>query len=252
MDPSKDTQNYALERRYENPLVEKFEAEAAVNLSIASKEPDMTKAQIEALDAAIYGAGKGASTEFLRAVLDGYEKKYSAALVHLDNAVDNAGADSSDKYAAYYKAFYLMNRGVLRAEMIDFIASMQNNVQVLTMDDTHNTRARVKEQATTQYDYSEAIADLEAAAATVGNLPYIYFDLGNLYCLASEHISSIENYTKAIRLYPYMGDAYFNRGLVLIYLKDKEKGCIDLSRAGELGVQDAYAVIKKYCEEEKE
>ncbi len=45
-----------------------------------------------------------------------------------------------------------------------------------------------------------------------------------------------------------MGDAYFNRGLVLIYLKDKEKGCIDLSRAGELGIAEAYGVIKKYCE----
>ena len=47
-----------------------------------------------------------------------------------------------------------------------------------------------------------------------------------------------------------MGDAYFDRGLVLIYIKDKEKGCIDLSRAGELGVEDAYAVISKCCEEE--
>ena len=48
-----------------------------------------------------------------------------------------------------------------------------------------------------------------------------------------------------------MGEAYFNRGLVLIYLKDKEKGCIDLSKAGELGVADAYGVISKYCEDEK-
>ena len=53
------------------------------------------------------------------------------------------------------------------------------------------------------------------------DIPYVYFNLGNLYCLSSEHINSIENYTKAIELYPYMGDAYFNRGLVLIYLKDK-------------------------------
>jgi hypothetical protein len=48
-----------------------------------------------------------------------------------------------------------------------------------------------------------------------------------------------------------MGDAYYNRGLVLIYLKDKEKGCIDLSRSGELGVADAYGVISKYCEEKE-
>ena len=82
------------------------------------------------------------------------------------------------------------------------------------------------------------------------DIPYIYFNLGNLYCLTSDHIASIDSYTRAIDLYPYMGDAYYNRGLVLIYLKDKEKGCIDLSRAGELGVVEAYSVINKYCEDE--
>ena len=102
----------------------------------------------------------------------------------------------------------------------------------------------------TDYDYSEAIADAKAAIEILDNIPYLYFNLGNLHCLSSEHLASIENYTRAISLFPYMGDAYFNRGLVLIYLKDKEKGCIDLSRAGELGVAEAYAVIKKYCEEE--
>ena len=82
-------------------------------------------------------------------------------------------------------------------------------------------------------------------------VPYIYFNLGNLYCLSSKFVDSVDSYTKAIGVFPYMGDAYYNRGLVLIYLKDKEKGCIDLSRAGELGVADAYSVISKYCEEEK-
>ena len=67
--------------------------------------------------------------------------------------------------------------------------------------------------------------------------------------VTSQSQNDRSNYTKAINLWPYMGDAYFNRGLVLIYLKDKEKGCIDLSRAGELGVEDAYGVIKKYCED---
>jgi tetratricopeptide (TPR) repeat protein len=117
------------------------------------------------------------------------------------------------------------------------------------MDDSGNTRARVKDQVTRQYDYSDAIDDMKKAAEVVSDLPYIYYNLANLYCLSADHIASLDNYTKAIDLYPYMGDAYFNRGLVLIYLKDKEKGCIDLSRAGELGVADAYGVIKKYCEQ---
>ena len=75
---------------------------------------------------------------------------------------------------------------------------------------------------------------------TYSYIPYLYFNLGNLECLSSQFVSAMENYDFAIKLYPDMGDAYFNRGLVLIYLKDNEKGCIDLSRAGELGVADAY------------
>jgi len=118
------------------------------------------------------------------------------------------------------------------------------------MDDLGATRARVSDRYDRQYDYSEAIADMEAAAQILPEIPYIYFNLGNLYCLSSQFLESIESYNRAIDRYPYMGEAYFNRGLVLIYLKDKEKGCIDLSRAGELGIKDAYSVIGKYCEED--
>ena len=49
-----------------------------------------------------------------------------------------------------------------------------------------------------------------------------------------------------------MGEAYFNRALVLILVKDTEKGCIDFSKAGELGVGDAYGMIAKYCKTDEE
>lgn len=237
-----------LTRRYENPLLDRFAASSPVKVEIAGGESELSSAQLASLDAVIY-AQKGGRASFLRSVSESYSKKYNMALSSLDAAIGQSDA-STDAYDHLYKAFYLMNRSVLRAEMIDFIASMQSNVQVLTMDDSRNTRARVKEHVSTDYDYSEAIADAKAAIEILDNIPYLYFNLGNLHCLSSEHLASIENYTRAISLFPYMGDAYFNRGLVLIYLKDKEKGCIDLSRAGELGVAEAYAVIKKYCEEE--
>ena len=35
------------------------------------------------------------------------------------------------RYAEYYRAFYHLNRGVLRAEMIDFISSIENIVACL-------------------------------------------------------------------------------------------------------------------------
>ncbi|MBO4767928.1 MAG: tetratricopeptide repeat protein, partial [Bacteroidales bacterium] len=77
-------------------------------------------------------------------------------------------------------------------------------------------------------------------------------NLGNLYCLSGDLPESISRYTKAIETAPNIGEAYYNRGLVLIYLKDKDKGCIDLSVAGELGIEDAYGVIKKYCKTEED
>ena len=190
-----------------------------------------------------------AENAFVRGMYEYEQKQFNMALGYYDQALDrSADAEGVEKL---YRAFYHMNRGALRAEMIDFISSIESNVQVLSMDDSGATRARVKDQVQRQYDYTDAVRDMKAASELTPQLPYAFYNLGNLYCLSSEHVSSISSYTKAIELYPYMADAYFNRGLVLIYLKDKEKGCIDLSRAGELGIQDAYGIIKKYCEEEK-
>ena len=247
----KDNTSYALNRRYENPLVARFENSVPVGLDVMNDEVTLTAAQLAQVEAAGWSEPVTPEKLFLRALYDSNGKQFNSAMNYYTQAIEKA-EDEAAGYDALYSAFYHMNRGVLRAEMIEFISSIENNVQVLAMDDSGNTRARVRDQVVRQYDYTDAIEDMKRVAELVPNLPYAYFNLGNLYCLSSEHINSIENYTKAISLYPYMGDAYFNRGLVLIYLKDKEKGCIDLSRAGELGVQDAYGVIKKYCEDENE
>lgn len=247
----KDNTSYALNRRYENPLVARFENSVPVGLDVMNDEVALTAAQLAQVEAAGWSEPVTPEKLFLRALYDSNGKQFNSAMNYYTQAIEKA-EDEAAGYDALYSAFYHMNRGVLRAEMIEFISSIENNVQVLAMDDSGNTRARVRDQVVRQYDYTDAIEDMKRVAELVPNLPYAYFNLGNLYCLSSEHINSIDNYTKAISLYPYMGDAYFNRGLVLIYLKDKEKGCIDLSRAGELGVQDAYGVIKKYCEDENE
>ncbi len=246
----KDDTNYALSRGYENPLVGMFGNSLPVGVRIGNSDEVLTDKEAEAVEAAAYGGTASAESLFLRALHDYHEKRFNSSLAGYGQAIDEADRNASG-YGMLYKAFYHMNRGVLRAEMIDFISSIESNVQTLSMDDTGNTRARVRDRVVRQYDYTDAVTDMKKASEIVPDLPYVYYNLGNLYCLSSEHINSIDNYTKAIELYPYMGDAYFNRGLVLIYLKDKEKGCIDLSRAGELGVEDAYGVIKKYCEEEK-
>ena len=254
----RDNQNIALRHRYENLLIDKFISDSPIVMTISNSD-SLVKPKFEnGIDASIYGdsylaAGDPkslteADRQFIRGLYSVQSKQFATALQQFDAAVN---ASPEGRYSEYYKAFYYLNRGVLRAEMIDFISSIENSVQTLTMDDQGTTRARVRDQVSRTYDYSEAIDDMLSADKLLPGVPYIYFNLGNLYCLSSKFVESVDSYSKAIEVFPYMGDAFYNRGLVLIYLKDKEKGCIDLSRAGELGVADAYSVISKYCEEEK-
>ncbi len=248
------TRSVALRTRYESPLVDRFIKEIPVSVAVSNTDTlpplDLSELSLSRLLDSAKPAVRPAEAAFSRGLLHVQNKQYNSALDSYDTAVREASdSSSSSGYGAYYKAFYLMNRAALRSEMIDFINSIQSNVQTLTMDDKGATRARVGGDVSNDYDYSEAISDLQEAVRIVPDVAYLHYDLGNLYCLSSQMISAIGSYDEAIRLYPYMGDAYFNRGLVLIYLKDKDKGCIDLSRAGELGVADAYGVISKYCEE---
>ena len=241
--PAREDRSVALSHRYENVLIDRFIDAASTPITLGNTASTGTEEYLFTANAEEY---------FVKGLQELQRKQFNSALSWFDRAVGAAEDDvSRDRYARYYKAFYLMNRGVLKAEMIDFIASLEGNVQTLSMDTDGTTRARVSDRVARTYDYSEAIADIREALSILPDIPYLYFDLGNLECLSSNFVEALENYDMAIKLHPSMGDAFFNRGLVLIYLKDKEKGCIDLSRAGELGVADSYSVISKYCSEDE-
>jgi len=61
-------------------------------------------------------------------------------------------------------------------------------------------------------------------------------------------IGALADYTKAIEIDPNYRNAYFDRGLAKLNLGQKDSGCLDLSKAGELGFgQQAYEAIKELC-----
>ena len=187
-------------------------------------------------------AERSSDNLFVKALVEAQNNQFNTALVCYDEAIGK----SPETF------YYYINRGALQAEMIDYISSMENNVQVLTLDNAKTVRTRVQDQVTRSYDYTSAIHDMTRASELNPAFPYTYYNLGNLYCLSNDLPEAIVQYSRAIELYPYIAEAFYNRGLVLIYLKDNEKGCIDLSTAGELGIQDAYSVIKKYCKTEED
>ncbi len=74
-----------------------------------------------------------------------------------------------------------------------------------------------------------------------------YFNRGNAKYELEDYRGAIADYSKAIEINPNDADAYGNRGIAMIKLGQKDSGCLDLSKAGELGYFDAYDVIKEYC-----
>ena len=72
-----------------------------------------------------------------------------------------------------------------------------------------------------------------------------YYNRANLYAKAGALSQARLDYNQALSLNKHFAEAYFNRGL-LSYSEGKIKeGTSDLSRAGELGLYQAYGLIKR-------
>jgi hypothetical protein len=61
--------------------------------------------------------------------------------------------------------------------------------------------------------------------------------------------TSIEVSSKSLASNSKPGQSYYLMGLSKIYLGKILEGCKDLSKAGELGIEDAYKAISENCQE---
>ncbi len=140
--------------------------------------------------------------------------------------------------------FLYLNRSTTQAEMIDFISSIDNSYQRISIDSDPANRLHNNQSRT--YNYDEAISDLNKVLKLLPALAYAYYNRANLLALSGKLPEAYDDYTRAIESYPLFAEAYYNRGVIQIYMKDTRKGCIDISKAGELGIEAAYEVLKEY------
>ena len=92
------------------------------------------------------------------------------------------------------------------------------------------------------------LSDLCEAIKLAPQNAYLYYNRGNLFAQRKDYAHAVDDYTQAIELDRNLAEAWYNRGLVHIYANRINEGISDLSKAGELGLYDAYSVIKKYRE----
>ena len=172
---------------------------------------------------------------FERGVSQSLIKQYTNSVNTYSTAIDRNPSNP----------FLYLNRSTTRAEMIDFISSIDNSYQRITIDSDPANRLNNNSKRT--YSYDEAVADLNKAIKLFPDFAYAYYNRANLLALSGSLPEAFEDYTKAISLNPAFAEAYYNRGIIQLFMKDTRKGCLDLSKAGELGITEAYEVLKRYA-----
>jgi len=107
-------------------------------------------------------------------------------------------------------------------------------------------RATGEQEATSNMDFDIMLRDYDQVIRIQPDFTFALYNKANILCAQREWSDAIEYYTRAIRIDNDFAEAYFNRGLTYIYIGEHEKGMTDLSKAGELGIYQAYNMITRF------
>ena len=144
---------------------------------------------------------------------------------------------SLEKYD-YASALNEANKA-LRIDSTSVVARMQRcNVLVYSANaSTIETQQRKAHLALAQ-------ADLRYALSRSPQNAYLHYNIGCLLALQNANAEAIAAFTQAIASDSRLAEAYYNRAILYKREGQIEKAKTDLSKAGQLGLYKAYALLK--------
>ena len=153
--------------------------------------------------------------------------------------------DQADGMALY------LARAMEFAIIKDYASAVDDCTKALLLADVNAEPIVVFCRANWRYrmadpDYELILRDYDHVLRLRPDFTFAYYDKANILCAKREYQEAIKQYTKAIDIDADFAEAYFNRGLTYIYTGDTEKGLADLSKAGELGIYQAYNMISRF------
>lgn len=170
-----------------------------------------------------------------------------------------------DKVVALDPSFVMayFNRAIVRYKQLEYDMSRTSEQDEFSMIDRQininlqatapmpsqqmgkpNVQAGLKDNKRA-YEHEMIMRDYDMAIKLNPDFVYGYFNRGNLRCSLKDFRAAIQDYNDAIAKDPEFAEAYFNRGLARLSLGDTNRGIADLSKSGELGIINAYNIIKR-------
>ena len=174
---------------------------------------------------------------FRRAVSYFQLRNYELALGDLNATL---GADSG-----YISAWF--SRAGARYELIQLINLQDDYQQEIIMGKVAPKPQNPNLSATLEHTYEAVMRDIDKTLTLDPEFSFAWYNRGYVNSRMGNYRTAIEDFTKAINLRKDFAEAFYNRGLMRLLLSENHQGCLDLSHAGELGITDAYKVMKRYC-----
>jgi tetratricopeptide (TPR) repeat protein len=176
--------------------------------------------------------------------MESYEKReYMEALINLNKAIE---VDPTYSRAYYVRANIKDAFDDRHGAMKDYNAALEKNPKFA---DAFFARGNVKMKL---QDYYGAVDDYSSAIAINENYIEAYYNRGKAKQFLQAYEDAINDCSKIIQINPKNVDAYYMRGILRIDFGDVKNGCLDLSKAGELGDLKAYEAIKEKCNQKSE
>jgi tetratricopeptide (TPR) repeat protein len=97
-------------------------------------------------------------------------------------------------------------------------------------------------------DYELVKRDLDKVVELAPDFIYAYYNRAAVLSTLKDYRGALADYDEVIKLDEKNADAYYNRGLTHIFLGNNRQGIHDLSQAGELGLFQAYNIIKRFTD----
>jgi len=196
---------------------------------------------------------RGAITEFTKALdIDPKDKKsyyyrgcLKGILEDYQGAIDDYTSALSNGFRQN-KIFYM--RATAKLSLKDYSGAIDDFYNDLS-DNDYVLKARARD--TEMYKrYENGGKDFTEKENNKFKRDYAadYLGIGNAKFFLSDFTGAVVSFSDAISIDPNFESAFYKRGLAKLALNKNEEGCLDISIAGGLGMDEANEAIRKYCE----
>lgn len=138
----------------------------------------------------------------------------------------------------------LFARAQMKFEMIEFVRGtdlISEMVPLQMMGDPINNNQKQ------QVDYTQVIEDYDKLLELNQDLAIAWMNRAIVKVFNKNYAGAIYDYSRALGLISDYAACWFNLGITQIKTTDGKEGCMNLSKAGELGLERAYRSISLFC-----